>query len=63
MRTWSARRSKSAPYIADHGSQVLEEVRRPPKNENKVFIRAARCTIFLTTFFYMMVNVSLVRWS
>ena len=44
----------------ENANFVLEEVRRPPKDETRVFRYAARGTIFLVWFFYISVNISLV---
>ena len=44
----------------ENANFVLEEVRRPPGDETRVFRYAARGTILIVWFFYMMVNVSMV---
>jgi hypothetical protein len=47
------------PTLAN-SPQVLEEVKRPEADPNRVYRRAAKLTVFMVTFFYIMVNVSLV---
>jgi amino acid transporter len=42
---------------------VLEEVRRPPGDEDRVFRRSALITSAMITVFYVCVNISLVRVS
>ncbi|OXV09351.1 hypothetical protein Egran_02879 [Elaphomyces granulatus] len=37
---------------------ILEEVRRPDKDPHRVYRRGAIATLFLVTFFYLMVNVA-----
>lgn len=43
----------------ENANFVLEEVRRPPGDETRVFRHAAKFTIVLVCFFYIMVNVAL----
>lgn len=44
----------------ENANFVLEEVRRPRRDETRVFRYAARGTIILVWFFYISVNISLV---
>lgn len=43
----------------ENANFVLEEVKRPEADPNRVYRRAAKLTVFMVTFFYLMVNVSL----
>lgn len=43
--------------------KVLEEVRRPPGDESRVYRRASKFTVFGVTFFYVMVNIAFVSRS
>lgn len=43
----------------ENANFILEEVRRPPGDETRVFRRGAKFTILIVWFFYIMVNVSL----
>jgi hypothetical protein len=40
--------------------QVLEEVRRPPHDEPRVYRRSSKITVLGVTFFYVMVNLAFV---
>lgn len=44
----------------ENANLVLEEVRRPPGDESRVFRRAAKVSIVIVCFLYMMLNVALV---
>ena len=44
----------------ENANFVLEEVRRPPGNETKVFRYGAKGAIMVVWFFYLMVNIPLV---
>ena len=44
----------------ENANFVLEEVRRPPGDETRIFRRGAKATIIMVWFFYLMVNLSLV---
>lgn len=53
-------RTKEQRVKLIRSKQVLEEVRRPPGDESRIYRRASKFTVLGVTFFYLMVNIAFV---